>query len=138
MILQNSLKFKIVKLSNLQFNKLRSGIKNGTEATLKILLNFVGNSNNEDNFPHKLLLTNIQVLKLGKAFTNSSSANIKLSKTQLNKIAQPGEVLRRLLGALLKTGLSLIGNVLKPLAKNVLTPQMLLFIKCLDLIILQT
>ena len=60
MILQNSLKFKIVKLSNLQFNKLRSGIKNGTEATLKILLNFVGNSNNEDNFPHKLLLTNIQ------------------------------------------------------------------------------
>ena len=138
MILQNSLKFKIVKLSNLQFNKLRSGIKNGTEATLKILLNFVGNSNNEDNFPHKLLLTNIQVLKLGKAFTNSSSANIKLSKTQLNKIAQPGEVLSRLLGALLKTGLSLIGNVLKPLAKNVLTPQMLLFIKCLDLIILQT
>ena len=138
MILQNSLKFKIVKLSNLQFNKLRSGIKNGTEATLKILLNFVGNSNNKDNFPHKLLLTNIQALKLGKAFTNSSSANIKLSKTQLHKIAQPGEVLRRLLGALLKTGLSLIGNVLKPLAKNVLTPQMLLFIKCLDLIILQT
>ena len=85
MILQNSLKFKIVKLSNLQFNKLRSGIKNGTEATLKILLNFVGNSNNEDNFPHKLLLTNIQALKLGKAFTNSSSANIKLSKTQLHK-----------------------------------------------------
>ena len=40
MILQNSLKLKTVKLSNLQFNKLRSGIKNDTEATLNILLNF--------------------------------------------------------------------------------------------------
>ena len=49
-------------------------------------------------------------------------ANIKLSKTQLNKIVQSGEFLGRLLGPLLKTKLSLIGNVLKPLAKSVLIP----------------
>ena len=53
---------------------------------------------------------------------NNFLANIKLSKTQLNKIVQSGEFLGRLLGPLLKTKLSLIGNVLKPLAKSVLIP----------------
>ena len=50
-----------VKLSNLQLNKLRSGLKNGTEVTLKILTNVVGDSNDKNNFLHKLLLTNAQV-----------------------------------------------------------------------------
>ena len=72
-----------VKLSNLQLNKLKCGIKNGTGVTLKISSNVVGDSNDENNFPHKLLLTNTQVLKLRKTFANGSSANIKLSKTQL-------------------------------------------------------
>ena len=35
---------------------------------------------------------------------------------------QSGAFLRRLLGLLLKTGLSLIKNVIKPLAKSVLIP----------------
>ena len=52
-----------VKLSNPQLNKLKSGIKNGTEVTLKIPSNIVGDSNNENNFPCKLLLTNTQVSK---------------------------------------------------------------------------
>ena len=52
-----------VKLSNSQLNKLKSGIKNGTEVTLKIPSNIVGDSNNENNFPRKLLLTNTQVSK---------------------------------------------------------------------------
>ena len=60
-----------------------------------------------------MLLTNIQV-------SNGSSANIKLSKTQLQKIGQPGQFLGRLLGPSLKSGLPLIGDVLKPLAKSVL------------------
>ena len=64
------------------------------------------------------MLTNTQVLKLLKAFRNGSSANIKWSKTQLHKIGQSGGFLGRLLGPLLKSGLSLIGNVLKPLAKS--------------------
>ena len=43
-----------------------------------------------------------------------------MSKTQLHKIGQSEGFLGRLLGPLLKTGLPLIGNVLKPLAKCVL------------------
>ena len=49
-------------------------------------------------------------------------ANIKLPKTQLHKIGQPGEFLSRLLKLLLKTGLPLIGNGLKLLAKSALIP----------------
>ena len=112
-----------LKLSNLQLNKLKSVIKNGTEITLKISLNVVGESNDGNNFLHKLLLTNTQFSKLLKAFANGSSANIKLSKTQLHKIEQSGGFLSRLLGPLLKTLIgNLIGNVLKPLAKSVLIP----------------
>ena len=74
-----------VKLSNLQLNKLKSGIKNGTEVALKLSSNVVGD-NNENNFPHKLLLTNTQFSKLRNAFENNSSAHMKLSKTQLHKI----------------------------------------------------
>ena len=47
-----------IKLSNLQLNKLKSGINNVTEVTWKIWLNVVSVSNDENNFPHKLLLTN--------------------------------------------------------------------------------
>ena len=43
---------------------------------------------NENNFPHKLLLTNRQVSNLGKAFANHFSGDIKLSKTQLSKMIQ--------------------------------------------------
>ena len=45
-----------VKLSNSQLNKWKSGIKNGTELTLKISSNVVGDSNEENNFPHGLFL----------------------------------------------------------------------------------
>ena len=78
------------KLSNLQLNKLNSGIKNNTKVTLKISSNVVGDSNDENNFPHKLLLTKTQNSKLSKAFANGSSANTNLSKTQLHKIGQSG------------------------------------------------
>ena len=77
---------------------------------------------NETNFPHKLLLTNRQIANLCKAFANYLSTNIKLSKTQLSKMIQLGGFLGRLLGPLLKTGLPLIKNVIKPLAKSVLIP----------------
>ena len=56
-----------VKLSTSQLNKLKSGIKNGTEVTLKILSNVVRDSNDEKNFLHRLLLTNTQFSKLPKA-----------------------------------------------------------------------
>ena len=63
-------------------------------------------------FRKSYLLTNKQVLRLCKAFSNGSSANIKLSKTRPLKIGQSAGILGRLLGPLLKTGLPLIENVL--------------------------
>ena len=89
---------------------------------MKLSSNVVGDSNDENNFPHKLLLTKTQLSRLRKAFANNSSANIKLSKTQLHKIEQSGGFLDRLLGPLLKIGLHLIGNVFKPFAKNISIP----------------
>ena len=61
-----------VKLSNSQLDKLTPGVKNGTEVTLKFSSNVVGDSNDENIFPDKLLLTNTQVSKLHKALSNSS------------------------------------------------------------------
>ena len=109
-----------VKLSNSQLNKLKLAIKNETEVVLRLSLNMI--VGNEANFPHKLLLTNRQVANLCKTFANYLSADIKLSKTQLSKMIQSGGFLGRLLGPLLKTGLPLIKNVIKPLAKSVLIP----------------
>ena len=111
-----------VKFSNSQLNKLKSGITNDTEVTLKLSSNVVGDSNDENNFHHKLLLTNTQVSRLRKAFSINSSANIKLSKPQLHKIGPSGQFLGRIFRPLLKTGLPLIRNVLKSLAKSVLIP----------------
>ena len=65
-----------VKLSNSQLNKLKSRIKNGTEITLKILSNVTGDSNDENNLPHRLLLTNTHVSRLREAFENNSFATI--------------------------------------------------------------
>ena len=109
-----------VKLSSSKLNKLKSAIKNETEVVLRLSWNMIGE--NETNFPHKLLLTNRQIANLCKAFANYLSTNIKLSKTQLSKMIQLGGFLGRLLGPLLRTGLPLIKNVIKPLAKSVLIP----------------
>ena len=110
-------------MSNSQVNELKSEIKNGTQVTINLSSNAVGQSNDETNSPHKLLLTNTQVSKICKAFTIGSSTNVKLSKAQLSKMIQLGGFLSRLLGPLLKTDLSLLGNVLKPLAKSVSVPS---------------
>ena len=79
-----------VKLSNSQLNKLKSGIKNGTEVTLNLSSYFIGNSKDETHFPHKLSLTDTEVSKIRRAFANGFSANIKFSKTQLSKMIQLG------------------------------------------------
>ena len=72
-----------VKLSNSQFNKLKSAIKNEIDVVLRLSSNMIGNSDDNTNFPHKLLLTNRQVSSLRKAFATSISTDIKMSKTQL-------------------------------------------------------
>ena len=79
-----------VKLSNSQLNKLKSSIKSETNVVLRISSNMVGNSNDNINFPHELLLTNRQVANIRKAFANHSSTDIKLSKTQSSKMIQSG------------------------------------------------
>ena len=94
-----------VKLSNSQLNKFKSAIKNENGVVLRLSSNMIGD--NENNFPHKLLLTNRQVSSLRKAFSNHLSTYIKLSNTQLQY-------------PLLKTGLPLMKNIIKPLAKRVL------------------
>ena len=109
-----------VKLSNSQLHKFKSAIKDRTKVTLSLSSNVVGDSNDENNCTCKLLLTNTQVSKIRKAFANGLSANIKLSKTELQKILKSGEFLGGILGQLLKVGVHLIGNVFKPLAKSVL------------------
>ena len=52
-----------VKLLNLQLNKLKSGIKYSFEITLKPSSSSLGDSNDENNFQHKLFLTNTQFSK---------------------------------------------------------------------------
>ena len=79
-----------VILSNSQLSKSKSRIKNGTEVTLNLSSNEVGDSDDETNFPDKLLLTDTQVSRLYKAVWNNSSVNIKLSKTQLSKMIKLG------------------------------------------------
>ena len=101
-----------VELSNSQLNKIKSAIKNETEVVLRLSSNMIGDK--ENNFCNNLLLTNKQVLNLCK--------DLKLTKIQLSKIIQSGGFFGRFLGPLLKTGLPLIKNVIKPLAKIVLVP----------------
>ena len=87
----------------------------------------VGNSGDNTNFSHELLLTNRQVANLCKAFAKNISTDIKLSKAQLLKMVQSGGFLCKLLGPLLRTGLPLMKNVIKsvikPLAKSILIHQ---------------
>ena len=86
-------------MSNSQLNKLKSAIKNETDVVLILSSNMTCSSEDETNFPHKLLLTNRQVANLRRAFAKHTPTGIKLSKTQLSKMLQSGGFLGRLLGA---------------------------------------
>ena len=83
----------------------------------------IGDSNDKINFPHDLLLTNGQVANLRKVFANYLSTDVKLSKTQISKMIQSRGFLGRIIGQLLKTGLLLMKNAIKLLAKSVLIPS---------------
>ena len=105
-----------VRLSDSQLKKLKDAVSNNTGTTLRISLKMF----NGNNLPHELLLTTRQKTKIRNAFNNNTSTDIKFSKAQINKIIQSGGFLGKLLGPLLKTGLPLIKNVIKPLVKSVL------------------
>ena len=104
-----------VKLSDAQLKKLKTAVKDKTGTTLRMSLKMFA----ENDLPHELLLTTRQKTKLRNAFNNNMSTDLKLSKAQISKIIQSGGFLGRLLGPLLKTGLPLIKNIIKPLAKSV-------------------
>ena len=57
-----------VILSNSQLNKLRSGIKTGTEVTVNLSSNLIRNFNDETSFTHKLLLTVQKIQRFVKFF----------------------------------------------------------------------
>ena len=91
-------------------NKLKYGMKNGTEVTLNLSSNLIRSYNLQTNFPHKLSLTDTQVSKICKGFANGSLANIKVSKTQLSKMIQSGKIVIR--------DLSIFRNILSSAAKK--------------------
>ena len=79
-----------VKFSNSQLNESKSGIKNGSEVTLNLSSNAIGDCNHDNSFFRKILSTGKQVSSLSKVFANNSSSNIKLSKTQLSRTMESG------------------------------------------------
>ena len=79
-------------------------------------------SNDQTNFLRKLIPTDKKVSKLCRTFANTSSANLKFSKTQLLKIAKSRGFFGRLLETLMKVGLPLMKKALKLLAKSILIP----------------
>ena len=107
-----------VTLSDAQLKKLKIAVKKKTGRTLRMSLKMF----NGNDFPHELLLTARQKTKLRNGFNNNIWTDVKLSTAQTSKIIQSGGFLRRLLDPLLKAGLPLIKNVIKPLAKSVLIP----------------
>ena len=107
-----------VKVSDSQLNKRKSAVTNKQGTTLRVN----GKMFSANNLPHELLLTTKQTTKLRNAIENNMSTDVKLSKAQISKIIKSGEFLGKLLRPLLKTGLPLIKNVIKPLAKSVLIP----------------
>ena len=108
-----------VKLSDSQIKKLKDAVKGNTGTTLRISLKMF----NRNDLPRELLLTIRLKTKIRNTFNNNTSTDLRLSKAQINKIIQSGGFLGRLLGPLLKTGLQLIKNVIKPLAKSVFIPS---------------
>ena len=99
---------------------MKSAIEKKNRSNFKSFI--IGDSNGKNNSPHKLSLTNIQVLRLCKAFANKFSANIKLSKGQLHERGQSEGFFGTRLRLSLKPALLLMGKVLNPLAKVILMP----------------
>ena len=57
-----------VKLSNSLLNKLKLAIKNENDVVIRLLANMIGDSNDQTNFQHELLLTDRQVSSIRKVF----------------------------------------------------------------------
>ena len=104
-------------MSNWQLNELKLGTEKNDDITWTFSLNVIGESNGENNFPYKLLLTSTQVLRLSKAFANGLSVNTKLLKTQFCKVVQFGNFLFPVL-LQLKNQIKFMGKTNKTLLEN--------------------
>ena len=104
-----------VKLADGQIKKLKDAVKDNIGTTLRTNLKMF----DTNDLPHELLLTTRQKTKLRNAFNNNTSADIKLSKAQINEIIQSGgslgSLLSKLVGPLMKVAVHLANNVLAPL-----------------------
>ena len=65
-----------VRPLNSELDEIKWGAKNGEKVTLRLSSDVTGNGTDETSFPHKLLLTDRQVLKIHKAFVYNYSASI--------------------------------------------------------------
>ena len=92
-----------VRLSDSQLKKLKYAVSDNTGTTLRICLKMF----NGKHLLHELLLTRRQKTKIGNAFNNNTSTDIKRSKAQINKIIQSGVFLSKLLGPLLKNRITI-------------------------------
>ena len=104
-----------LKLSNQEIKKLKEAVKSNNGTTLRI-----GNKNfTKADLLHELFLTQTQINKLREKVENIMSTDIKLSKTQINKLIKEGGVLgpilARFLPKLIKKAISLGKNILAPL-----------------------
>ena len=111
-----------VKLSNLQLSKLKTAVKNNEGKTLRM-----SNKNlNKEELPNELFLTTRQITKLRNKIENNMSADIKLTRVQIRKMAQSGGFLGRLLGrVLIKPARRILPKLIKPaisVGKNILAP----------------
>ena len=98
-----------MKFLDSQIDKQKSATKKNW-GNSKIIIRYDRFS--KTNFSHNLLGTIRKVTGLQKTFLNSSSKDMKLSKTQLSKIIQSGGFFVRLFEPLPKVGLLLMKNVL--------------------------
>ena len=104
-----------VRLADGQIKKLKDAVKDNIGTTLRTNLKMF----DTNDLPHELLLMTRKKTKLRNAFNNNTSADIKLSKAQINKIIQSGgslgSLLSKLVGPLMKVAVHLANNVLAPL-----------------------
>ena len=103
------------KLTNIQLNKLKKAVKDGSELVLRLgIKNF-----NKDELPNQLFLTTRQSTKLRNVINNKMSTDIKFSKAQLRKLIKSGgflgSLLSKIAGPLMKVAMPLPKNVLAPL-----------------------
>ena len=74
------------KLKNTQLKQLKSAAENKTRT--KLWLN--KKKFEDEELLHELLITTRETTKIGNAFADNMSGDIKLSKPQISKISQTG------------------------------------------------